>query len=160
MDSKRLSQVLGWGSVGCGLGLLTFADGIGRLFGARRRSGLVRALGVRDVLIGMGLLTQRDPRPWLWARVAGEVMDLSLMGTTLEKRAGSSAWRLASIAGGLGLALLDVYAATTASTGPSAGRVTLPEASFDPRVPTESWRGSGLAEDVGVRQSDAEADDA
>ena len=74
MKSERLPWALGWMSVGVGLTELTFPERLGRVLGVRRRSALMRVLGLREVAIGLGLLLQ-PRRQWLWARVAGDVLD-------------------------------------------------------------------------------------
>lgn len=91
MDANRLSRGLGWLSVGLGLTALTFPERIRQLLEVRGRAGLVRALGVREVLTGVGLLTQRNPRRWLWGRIAGDAADLSLLGSTLRRPGATSA---------------------------------------------------------------------
>jgi hypothetical protein len=152
MDSHRLRQGLGWLSVGLGLIELTFAEGICRVLSVRRRAGLVRALGVRELITGLGLLSQQKGRPWLWGRVAGDAIDLSLLGATLNRPGSATGWRIAAIASVLGITLVDIYAAIE----PPRRRVT-GFGSLDLQGgPAESWRGSGLAEDIGAPQSGAE----
>jgi uncharacterized membrane protein len=48
--------------------------------------GLLRFVGARELASGAGLLTTREEhRPqWLWSRVAGDAMDLALLGTALR----------------------------------------------------------------------------
>jgi hypothetical protein len=152
MVARRLQQGLGWLSVGLGLTELTFAEGICRLLGARRRAGLVRLLGARELLTGLGLLSQKNGRPWVWGRVAGDAIDLALLGATLGRTRGSSAWRFATLTSVLGITLIDVYAATQ----DPAPRRPVGLGNLDYGAPMESWRGSGLAEDIGARQRSAE----
>ena len=146
MDAHRLPKGLGWLSVGLGLTELTFAEGICKLLKLRGHAGVVRALGARELLTGIGLLSQPERRPWLWARVAGDALDLSLLGTTLNRSSSSAAaWRFASTVAVLGITLIDIYAASA----PRIRRMSLPENLDVKGGPAESWRGSGLAEDVG-----------
>jgi uncharacterized membrane protein len=42
---------------------------------------LLRLVGLRELTSGVGLLTQQEPKPWLWSRVAGDAMDLALIGS-------------------------------------------------------------------------------
>lgn len=154
MDANRLSRGLGWWSVGLGLAELTFSERFCQRLGFRGRMELVRAHGVREILKGVGLLTQRDPRPWLWARLAGDAVDLCVMGVTLRRPEVPWSWRLAGTFTAVGLALVDALAMKglrTMQRSDVIGKDISPE-------PRESWRGSGLAEDVGVRQSDAHAE--
>jgi uncharacterized membrane protein len=82
-----------------GLGLFSFALGlpqllapgrVNRLIGVRDDATsrmLMRAVGVREIVAGVGIFSRRQPTEWIWARVAGDTMDLALLGAAL--RAGS-----------------------------------------------------------------------
>jgi hypothetical protein len=159
MDEHRVARGLGWLSVGLGLTQLTFAEGICRLLKVRGRADLVRALGARELVTGMGLLSQPEGRPWLWGRVAGDALDLSLLGATLDKPR-AFGWRIATTLAVLGVTLVDIYAAA----GPRARVRRAPSLNLETNNggPAESWRGSGLAEDVGMKErgQDEEADEA
>jgi hypothetical protein len=153
-----MQQGLGWLSVGLGLTELTFAEGICRALGVRGRAGLVRLLGARELLTGVGLLSRKNWRPWIWGRVAGDAIDLALLGATLGRVRGSSAWRFATLFSVLSITLVDVFTATGSPIPKRSAGV----GNLNPGAPMESWRGSGLAEDVGTRQqrSEPEADEA
>jgi hypothetical protein len=149
MTAHRLPRGLGWLSIGLGLTELTFAGGICKLLKIRGQTGTVRVLGARELLTGIGLLSQPERREWLWARVAGDAIDLSLLGTTLNgSRSSASAWRFASTVAVLGITLIDIYAASM----PRRRRLSLLEGLDSKEGPVESWRGSGLAEDVGAQR--------
>lgn len=84
MDPKRVAQGLGWFSIGLGLAEIFAPRAVSRIVGANNHSNLVRFYGMREVLAGVGILTQPNPAPWLWGRVAGDVLDLSTLGKTLN----------------------------------------------------------------------------
>ena len=150
MQEQRLVRGLGWLSIGLGVTGFTFAEGLSGLLGARGRAGLVRVLGAREVLTGLGLLTQPERRPWLWGRVAGDALDLALLGA-LRDKPGTTPWRIATTVLVLGTTLVDVFAASGArlrARHPAAlGRM---DSAYG--GPMESWRGSGLAEDLGAKE--------
>ncbi|MDC0712559.1 hypothetical protein POL68_29115 [Stigmatella sp. ncwal1] len=155
MDAHRLPKGLGWLSVGLGITELTFAKGICRLLGLRGHAGLVRALGARELVTGIGLLSQPERRPWLLGRVAGDAIDLSVLGATLNRSTtAASAWRFAATVAVLGITLIDVYAASA----PRLRRISNPGKGDVREGPMESWRGSGLAEDVGADASGTSAE--
>jgi uncharacterized membrane protein len=81
MDSAR---ALGLLSVGLGLAGLLAPRAIGQLIGMRGHESLLRFVGARELTSGVGLLTQEKATPWLWSRVAGDAMDLGLLGTALR----------------------------------------------------------------------------
>ncbi|MBF5041812.1 hypothetical protein FGE12_05375 [Aggregicoccus sp. 17bor-14] len=163
MDRNRLARGLGWMSVGLGLTDLVLAEGLCRRLALGRRAALVRVMGARELASGLGLLMSRRPRSWVLARVAGDALDLSLLGAALSRRRRARAWQLGTLAGAVGLTLLDVYAASTFAEGPrrpERARAPLPEdLSPAPYAPAESWRGSGLAEDVGVAHEETAEED-
>ena len=71
----RAAQGLGMFSIALGVAELAFPGTIGRTLGLEGRQGLLRAYGVRDVITGISAL-QPNPMPAMWARVAGDVLDL------------------------------------------------------------------------------------
>jgi len=86
---SRWALGLGWFSVGLGLAQLLAPRKMARLIGASDGPGtrrLIRALGVRELTAGVGLLSRRRPARWLWARLAGDLMDLGLLGNLLRSR--------------------------------------------------------------------------
>jgi hypothetical protein len=40
---------------------------------------------MRELLPGIAILTKPNPAPWVWVRVAGDVMDLGLLAAALGK---------------------------------------------------------------------------
>jgi uncharacterized membrane protein len=79
-QERRIAYALGWLSIGVGLAQIFAPRAVSRLIGAPRYSRIVRAMGVRELVTGIGMLTGRNPAPWLWSRVAGDVADGALLG--------------------------------------------------------------------------------
>lgn len=107
MNDERLRRALGWGSVGSGLVLLAFAGRICRLLRLRGRSAHVRAVGARDVVIGLGIVMRRDRRPWLWARTVSDAFDSAWLWKTVRERPRGAGRRAVVAAAGIGLTLVD-----------------------------------------------------
>lgn len=156
MKSERLPWALGWMSVGIGLTELTFPERLCRVLGVPRRTGLMRLLGLREVATGLGLLLQPQ-RQWVWARVAGDAVDLALLARTFGRLRANRAWQGVITAAVAGATLVDILVAAgkpgapSLGTGHHAGTVTEPLGmGAGSSGPAESWRGSGLAEDVGL----------
>ena len=83
MRPESLAKGLGWFSVGLGVAQIVAPRRMARLIGVRpseRVSNTMRAIGARELASGVGILAQRRPAPWLWARVGGDVLDLALLG--------------------------------------------------------------------------------
>lgn len=109
----RLADALGWFSVGLGLAQLVAPDRMAQLVGAHdgpRSRTLMRTLGVRELASGVGILSSSSPGPWLWARVAGDMMDLALLGNVAAREEARRTRTLAATAAVLGVAALDAFA--------------------------------------------------
>jgi hypothetical protein len=78
---RDLVRFLGWFSVGLGAVELLAPRLITRTLGTGDRPTLVRtAYGLREIGTGIGLLTTTNPAPFLWARIAGDAVDLATLG--------------------------------------------------------------------------------
>jgi len=74
-----LSLVLGAGG--------SFMPGaVARLSGLETHERLLPLVGLRELAAGVGLLTSRNPTPWLWSRVVGDGMDLAVILASLMNR--------------------------------------------------------------------------
>ena len=119
MDSTRrgggLGKALGWGSFALGAPLVASPGRVARAIGLEDTPGtraVARGVGVRELVAGAGILRQgRRPVPGLWARVAGDGMDLALLAGGLRGRANPR--RIGATAAAVaGIAALDVLAAS------------------------------------------------
>ena len=86
--AQVLARALGWFSLILGVtGLL--APGRGeRAGGVRSRRAAVRGFGAREAATGAGLLLSRNPEPWVWARVAGDLADIAVLASAPGRRGG------------------------------------------------------------------------
>ena len=114
-STLRLAEGLGWFSIGLGVAELLAARTLGRALGMEDRSELLRTYGAREIVTGVGILTQPDPTPWIWGRVGGDVLDLATLATGLDDnnpRAGNVGLALFAVAG---VTALDVFCAQALS---------------------------------------------
>lgn len=103
--ADRLARSLGWFSLGLGAAQIVAPGRVARLVGLQGDDGsraLMRAVGLREVATGIGIFARRRPAGWLWARAAGDAIDLALLGAALrapstEKRRTATA--MAAVAG-------------------------------------------------------------
>jgi len=109
--ADRMARALGWFSIGLGLTELIAAERIGRAIGVgENHSATLRLMGAREIVNGLGLLSERMPGNWAWARVAGDAIDLALLGAA-SRSPDSDPRRLAIAAAGVAaVTALDVYA--------------------------------------------------
>jgi hypothetical protein len=107
------ARALGWFSIGLGLAELAMPRALARAAGMPNVAALTRVHGVREIATGIGILTSRDPSPWLWGRVAGDALDVATVGTGLVT-AGRPLRTLSSVALLLGIAYVDMKVAEAA----------------------------------------------
>jgi hypothetical protein len=81
-----------------------------------KTSSLLQGYGLREIVTGLGILLSQNPRPWIWGRVAGDVLDVATVAATADPkkpaRLGISTLAL------LGAGLTDVYAALASAPKP------------------------------------------
>jgi uncharacterized membrane protein len=110
-NQERLANSLGWFSIGLGLAEVVAPRQLARLLGIEERNALLRSLGVREILSGVGILTQQRPAGWLWARVAGDATDLALLGMAFLSPQTKRDRVTAATAAVAGVTILDVFSA-------------------------------------------------
>jgi len=123
MNEERLANALGWFSIGLGLAQLAAPRGMARLVGASddaKSRTVMRALGLREITTGVGILARPRPTGWVWTRVAGDVMDLALLGSLLKPNNTQRNRTAAATAAVLGVTALDVLCGQQLSRGPDA----------------------------------------
>ncbi len=86
-NAVSLSRALGWFSIGLGLAELLGARDIARTMGMREARPLIRGFGLREIGTGLAILGSPAGPAGLWARVAGDALDLAALG-----RAASDRW--------------------------------------------------------------------
>lgn len=121
-SGQPVATFLGLFSIGLGLWELAAPRSVARTTGAHLHPQLIQAYGLRELMAGFGLLTQRDAVPgWLWARVAGDVLDLATLGAAYnDARSQDQRNRvMASIAAVAGVTLIDVLSAQDHTRHPS-----------------------------------------
>ena len=77
------ARALGWFSIALGLAELAMPRAMGRAAGAPNLPSVTRAFGLREIGTGIGILTAKDPSPWLWGRVVGDALDVAVVGAGL-----------------------------------------------------------------------------
>ena len=119
--SSRLTRGLGWFSIGLGLSQLFVPRRIARVIGVpddTKNCALMRLLGLRELASGVGTLSSRRPGGWIWARAAGDVMDLALLGSALASDDTEKDRLAAATLAVIGVTAADIYEAVRLG-GPS-----------------------------------------
>ena len=108
--TEILARGLGWFSIGLGLTEILAPGKLSELVGADDRPTMMRILGAREIVSGIGILTQDHPAESLWSRVAGDAMDLAVLGSALTERYSKKKKLIAAISAVAGVTALDIYA--------------------------------------------------
>jgi uncharacterized membrane protein len=120
--NEKLAGFLGWFSVGLGVSQIIMPRAVSKICGIDDSDGntvLMRALGVRELTSGVGILTQKHPTNWLWSRVAGDVMDLALLGKVYSNGENHRGRTTVATAAVLGVLALDVLSAQQLAQSPN-----------------------------------------
>jgi uncharacterized membrane protein len=118
-SADSLAQGLGWFSIGLGVAQIVAPRGMNRLIGVNdtdRNKNVMRAVGVREIAAGIGLLSDPKPTGFAVARVAGDVMDLAMLANAFrspENERGKTAFATAAV---VGVGLLDVLCSEQLAT--------------------------------------------
>jgi uncharacterized membrane protein len=121
---ERLARALGAFSVGLGMAQVLAPHGIARAIGIdddddNRKT--MRALGLREIATGIGLLTQPRPTTFAWGRVTGDAMDLALLGRAFSSGRNDNRRLAVATAAVAGVMVLDIIASQRLSRDADLG---------------------------------------
>lgn len=109
-----LATALGWFSIGLGAAQLLAPEKVARLVGASAEAkdvNVMRAVGARELMAGIGILATDRRAEWLWARVAGDTMDLAILGRLLSQEETERGRAIGASVAVAGVMALDAWAA-------------------------------------------------
>jgi uncharacterized membrane protein len=142
---EQVAHGLGWFSIALGLGEILIPGTMSRVVGANGSHGaLMRFLGIREIAAG-ALILSGARAAGCWSRVAGDLMDLALLGGDLGTRGTDKGRAAGSTAAVVGVTVLDALTAWELSQSHSgAYDVRLDRAITVNKSPEECyafWRG-------------------
>ena len=124
----QLAKGLGWFSIGLGLAEILAPNRLSRWIGmGDDHPALMPMLGVREISAGIGILRNEQPVNWLWGRVAGDMMDLAVLGSAYTSDRAERDRLTAATAAVVGVTALDIYCAQSMSSGQYLSRYTQPD---------------------------------
>jgi hypothetical protein len=117
MDQMKLAKGLGWFSIGLGLTEMLAPEWLARKIGVPEdRTTLLRAMGAREAVTGVGVLMEERPTVGMWGRVAGDAVDISLLAAALKSPRRETGKVIGALGMVLGVTLLDVLCARSLQT--------------------------------------------
>ena len=130
-NMNQLAKGLGWFSIGLGLAEILAPNRLSRWIGmGDDHPALMPLLGMREMAAGVGILRNERPASWLWARVAGDMMDLAVLGSAYTSDRAERERLSAATAAVLGVTALDILCAQELSSGRPLSRYTQPDGSI------------------------------
>jgi len=113
-QAGMLAKGLGWFSIGLGLAEIFAPRQLGRAIGVRAdHAAVLPFLGIRELTSGLGILAQTThTRAWVKSRVAGDIIDLALLGAAFGARDTSRTRLAVATAAVAGVTALDVLCST------------------------------------------------
>jgi uncharacterized membrane protein len=109
-----LAQFLGWFSGALGVPQIVAPDRMNRLIGVKDDAETrftQRAVGVQELACFAGILSRPRPVGWLWARVAGDVTHLGLLGLAFKNKRQDEKRLSAATANVAGIFVTDLFEA-------------------------------------------------
>jgi hypothetical protein len=113
-DAGRFALGIGWFSIGLGVAEVVAPRAMARLSGLgtdESTDATVRSLGAREIAHGVSILAQPDRARWLWSRVAGDAVDLGVLGTAMVRDDADRRRIAAATAAVVGVTILDILTA-------------------------------------------------
>ena len=142
-QEERFAYGLGWFSIILGLAEFIASRRLGQAIGVpSEHHGVIKAMGLREMASGIGILTQRAPITAVWSRIAGDMIDLTCLGAALSctrAHRGRLAVTAAAIAGATAL---DLLCAQQLSRGVKThnGVISVTESLTIDRIPEDLYR--------------------
>ncbi|HEX8501762.1 MAG TPA: SRPBCC family protein [Pyrinomonadaceae bacterium] len=146
VDEEQLARGLGWFSIGLGLAEVLAPGAVAKVSGVRGNTTLIRLLGLREIAHGVAIFAQgKRPTEAVWARVAGDALDLACLGAAYASPDSDKARLTFATANVLTVAALDLLCARQLSAGdgserPEQGRVPVNKSIIVDVTPEEAYQ--------------------
>ena len=126
-QEQQLAAAMGWFGVGLGLAEVLSPGRVAAMIGVNpEHRTLIRMMGLRELASSAGILSDKPSAGAVWTRVAGDILDLFLLGaaaTSSRSNRGRLAVSAISVAGAMAM---DVIAAQQLGRGIETRNGTIP----------------------------------
>ncbi len=123
MNERKVARALGWFSIGLGLTEVFAGRQVGRVLGMEDKNWPFRVFGIREVATGAAILAMPQPGAGVWARVAGDALDLTALGSGFTEDNPRRANLAAAIVAVAGVTALDYWCARRLHSGRPHGSI-------------------------------------
>ena len=116
-DSRSLARGLGWFGAGLGVAEVLMPRTVAKAIGVSPTGSipmLLRSMGIRELASSAAIFSEPDSAGRRFSRVAGDAVDLALLGVAIAKPDTGKKRLIIAIAAVVGVAILDVIAARSA----------------------------------------------
>ena len=146
-NTEQLARFLGWFSIGLGVAEIVAPRQLAQMIGVENKPGVFRLMGIREITSGIAILSQEQPAGAVWSRVAGDMLDLALLGSQLDANNPERQKTLAATMSVLGVTAVDLYTAKSLSQHSNGGSRA---ESGSPREMVQSSRGIKVKSSVTI----------
>ncbi len=160
-SARDLARRLGWFSIALGAIQIAAPRRLTRFLGLRGSESTIAFFGLREIATGVAILSTRNPAPFVWARVAGDGLDIAalLAGFLSSRRKPAAGAALASVAV---IAAIDLICAQTLSTDEAREYGRIPDYGNRTGLPKTAAQMRGVAAQdfkipAGMRAASAQA---
>jgi uncharacterized membrane protein len=109
---------LGWFGIGLGLAEVLVPRRLARTIGvSAEHHRLIQAMGIREIANGIGILLSPSAAAGVWARVAGDMVDLACLGAAFTSRRSNRSRLMTTATAVAGATALDVLCAQQLTRG-------------------------------------------
>jgi uncharacterized membrane protein len=118
MNAEQLARGLGFFSLGLGLSEFLAPRAIAKISGIdEENTSVIRLMGLREIFHGLGIFAQgKKPAEAMWARVAGDALDLAALGAAFTSPKSSKGRLAFATANVLTVTALDLVCAQQLSS--------------------------------------------
>ncbi len=121
---ESLADFLGLFSLGLGLAQVIVPGVLSRVIGIdhedERNRTVMRLMGLREISHGVAILSKQQPEKAMWSRVAGDALDMALLGKALANPANDRGRTMFAVANVAAVTALDVKCARRLSRQPKS----------------------------------------
>lgn len=126
-QEQQLANSMGWFGIGLGLAELFAPRKVAHMIGvSREHRTLIRLMGLRELASSAGILNDRSSATAVWTRVAGDVLDLALLGMAFTSSQSNRVRLTAATASVAGAMVVDLITAQQLSRGVTTRNGTIP----------------------------------